>query len=414
MFLTSIALLLLCGYALGAICRKIKLPPLVGMLVTGIVLGPYALNLIAPGLLGISADLRRLALVIILTRAGLSLDFRDLKRAGRPAILMCFVPASLEIVGYIVFAPLFLGLTVAESALAGSVMAAVSPAVVVPRMLKLQKDGYGTAKCVPQTITAGASCDDVFVIVLFTALLGTASGGAFDFNVLWQVPVSIVLGLAVGAGFGLLAALFFRKVKVRDTVKILIFLCVSCLFAGFESAISEFVPFSGLLAVIAAGATMNFRSPERSARLAARYEKAWVFAEILLFALVGAEADVSYALGSFWSALATIVCALVFRTAGVFACFIGTPLSFREQLFAAIAYIPKATVQAAIGGLPLAAGLGCGKIILTLAVLAILVTAPLGALLTDLTYKKLLTRDGTVEEKDAPEIISQEIEKTAR
>lgn len=391
-FLTSIAIILLSALLLGSLFRKIKLPPLIGMLLVGIVLSPHVLNLISPGILNISSDLRQFALIIILTRAGLSLKIDDLKKVGRPAILLCFLPATFEIVGYVAFAPLILGLSIQESALMGAVMGAVSPAVVVPRMLKLKEEGYGTNKSIPQMITAGASCDDVFVIVLFTALLTTVSVGGFDFNVIWQIPVSIVLGITMGVFCGWLLSLFFKRFKVRDTVKIIILLSVSFLFVALENLIKKYVPFSGLLAVISLGIMFNMKSEERASRLSIRYEKLWVFAEIILFVLVGAEVDVSYVLSDGGGVIIVLLCALVFRTIGVFACLIKTPLNFKERLFCAIAYIPKATVQAAIGAIPLSSGLECGQTILTGAVLAILITAPLGAIATDLSYKKLLVK----------------------
>ncbi len=391
-FLTSFAIILLSALLLGNLFRKIKLPPLIGMLLVGIVLSPHVLNLISPDILNISSDLRQFALIIILTRAGLSLKPDDLKKVGRPAILLCFLPATFEIVGYVVFAPLVLGLSIQESALMGAVMGAVSPAVVVPRMLKLKEEGYGTNKSIPQMITAGASCDDVFVIVLFTALLTTVGVGGFDFNVIWKIPVSIVLGIIFGVFCGSMFSLFFKRFQVRDTVKIMILLSFSFLLVALENLTKEYVPFSGLLAVISLGIMLNMKSGERAGRLSVRYEKLWVFAEIILFVLVGAEVDVSYVLSDGGTVIAVLLCALMFRIIGVFVCLAKTPLDFKEKLFCAIAYIPKATVQAAIGAIPLSAGLECGQTILTSAVLAILITAPLGAIATDLTYRKLLAK----------------------
>ncbi len=384
---------MLSALLLGSLFRKIKLPPLIGILLVGIVLSPHVLNLISSDILNISSDLRQFALIIILTRAGLSLRLDELKKVGRPAILLCFLPATFEIVGYIVFAPLVVGLSIQESALMGAVMGAVSPAVVVPRMLKLKEEGYGTNKSIPQMITAGSSCDDVFVIVLFTALLTTVSVGGFDFNVIWQIPVSIVLGIIFGVFCGYVFSVYFKHFKVRDTVKIIILLSISFLLVALENLIKEYVPFSGLLAVISLGIMFNMKSEERASRLSVRYEKLWVFAEIILFVLVGAEVDVSYVLSDGGTVIAVLFCALVLRIIGVFVCLIKTPLNFKERLFCAIAYIPKATVQAAIGAIPLSAGLECGQTILTCAVLAILITAPLGAITTDLSYKKLLTKN---------------------
>lgn len=392
-FLSSLAVLTLSALLLGSIFRHLRLPPLTGMLLIGIVTGPYALNLLAPELLSISADLRQFALIVILTRAGLSLNLSDLRRVGHPALLLCFVPASCEIVGYVLLAPPVLGLSAAEGSVIGAVMAAVSPAVVVPRMLRLQEEGYGTARGIPQMITAGASCDDVFVIVLFTAFLSMTESGGFDFSVLYRIPVSLLSGIAVGVCLGWLFSRFFRRFPVRDTGKMLIFLSVAFLLVALENRISSVVPFSGLLGVISLGVSFRRQEPERAGRLSVRFGKVWVAAEILLFVLVGAEVDISYAWTSGGRMLAVMFPALLLRMGGVCLCLLGTALTARERLFCAIAYLPKATVQAAIGGLALAAGLACGQAVLTCAVLAILITAPLGAFLTDVTYKKLLNRD---------------------
>lgn len=363
-----------------------------GMLLIEILFGPRALNLISTDLLAISSDLRQFALIIILTRAGLSLKPYDLRQAGRPAVLLCFLPATWEIIGYIALAPMVLGLSISESALTGAVMGAVSPAVVVPRMLKLKEEGYGTDKSIPQMIMAGSSCDDVFVIVLFTALLTTAGVGGFDFNIIWKIPVSIVLGVIFGIFCGCLFSFFFQHFKIRDTVKIIILLSSSFLLLALEGGIKKWIPFSGLLAVISFGVTFHAKSENQAKRLSARYEKLWVFAEIILFVLVGTEVDISYVFSKGCHVLIMLLCALGFRIIGVFVCLIKTPLTFKERLFCAIAYLPKATVQAAIGAIPLTAGLPCGQTILTCAVLAILITAPLGALATDSSYKKLLIK----------------------
>lgn len=391
-FLTSIAVILLSAFVLGSIFRKIKLPPLIGFLLIGILLGPHVLNLVSGDILNISSDLRQFALIIILTRAGLSLRIEELKKVGRPALLLCFLPATFEIMGYISFAPLLLGLSLSESALMGTVMAAVSPAVVVPHMLKLKEEGYGTNKMVPQMITAGSSCDDVFVIVLFTALLQTVEVGGFDFNILWKIPVSILSGIALGVLLGWLFSLFFKRFHIRDTMKIIILLSISFLFVALENLIKDYVPFSGLLAVISLGLMFNMKSEEQAKRLSIRYEKLWVFAEIILFVLVGTEVDTSYVLSGGWIVIPVLFIALLFRILGVFVCLIKTTLNFKERIFCAIAYIPKATVQAAIGAIPLSIGLPCGQMILTCAVFAILITAPLGAIATDLSYKRLLVK----------------------
>lgn len=396
--LLSLALVFLCGMALGAIFQAVKLPSLLGMLVTGILLGPYALNLLDPTILSLSTDLRQIALIIILARAGLNLELRDLKRVGRPAILMCFVPACFELAGTLLLAPLFLGVTRLEAAIMGTVIAAVSPAVIVPKMLKLMETGYGRGKGIPQMIMAGASVDDVFVIVLFTAFTGLAKGGAITPIRFLTIPTSILLGLLGGLLIGLLLALFFTKVHIRDSGKVVILLSLSFLLVTVEHSLTGVIGFSGLLAVMALGATLKQRKPEVSQRLSGKFSKLWVGAEVLLFVLVGATVNISYALKAGAMAVVLIFCALLFRMAGVFVCLIKTPLNWKERIFSAIAYLPKATVQAAIGGLPLTMGLACGDLVLTVAVLSILITAPLGAALLDATYQSLLDRGdaGTV------------------
>lgn len=388
--LTSMAVILLSALLLGSIFKKIKLPSLIGMLIIGIVLGPHVLNLIAPNIMAVSADLRQLALIIILTRAGLSLDLKTLKKVGRPAVLLSCIPAIFEILAIMLFGWSLLKLPLLDCAIIGATLAAVSPAVVVPRMLKLREEGYGEDKGIPELITAGASVDDVFVIVIFTALIGMTSSGKFDYNVLWRIPASIISGIALGSLIGILLSLFVKKVHIRDTVKVIIILSVSFLFVAMENLIAKYFPFSGLLAVISMGVAFYAKDKERADRLSAKYGKLWVFAEILLFVLVGAEVDVSYALKSGGMIAVVIILALIMRMVGVYVSLIKTPLNFKERTFCAIAYIPKATVQAAIGAIPLAMGLACGQTVLTAAVLSILLTAPLGAFATDLSYKKLL------------------------
>ena len=390
--LTSLALIFLCGMLLGSLFQKLRLPSLLGMLITGIILGPYALNLLDGSILSISADLRQLALIIILTRAGLSLDLNDLKRVGRPAILMCFVPACFEILGMIVLAPKLLGISVLEAAIMGAVVAAVSPAVVVPKMLNLMENGYGMNMSIPQLIMAGASVDDVFVIVMFTAFTGLAKGEAISALSFAQIPISIITGLVVGILLGVLLSVVFKKIHVRDSAKVVILLSLSFLLVAAESVLEGFVPFSGLLAVMAVGVAIQRQRSELADRLSSKFSKLWVAAEILLFVLVGVTVDIQYALVSGGATILLIFGALLFRMLGVFVCLIKTKLNMKERLFCMIAYTPKATVQAAIGSLPLAMGLLCGQIVLTVAVLSILITAPLGAFGIDLTYKKLLTR----------------------
>ena len=383
--LLSLALVFLCGMIIGAIFAKLKLPSLLGMLLIGILLGPYALNLLDKSILNISTELRQIALIIILTRAGLNLDIEDLKSVGRPAILMCFVPACFEIVGTILLAPIFLGITYLEAAIMGTVIAAVSPAVIVPRMLKLMEGGYGTSKSIPQMILAGASVDDVFVIVLFTAFTGLAQGGEISASHFLSIPTSIIFGIIGGIIVGFLLSLLFEKMHIRDSSKVIIVISVSFLLVTLEHSITGVIGFSGLLAVMALGATFKQRKPEVSKRLSEKYSKLWVGAEIILFVLVGASVNITYAVKAGIMAIILILSVLIFRMLGVFACLIKTKLSKKERVFTAIAYMPKATVQAAIGGLPLSMGLACGNIVLTVAVLAILITAPVGAFLVDLT-----------------------------
>ena len=360
------------------------------MLIVGIVLSPYALNLLSPELLNISADIRQLALIIILTRAGLSFDLAELKKNGRSAIMLCFVPALFEIVGYVVFGLWLLDIPWNDAAIMGCVMAAVSPAVIVPRMLKLKEEGYGTNKGIPQMIMAGASADDIFVIVLFTSLIALPSEKGFDLGILWKVPCSIVLGIGAGLLFGWLFARFFKKVHIRDSIKVIILICFSIFFISVENLIENAIPFSGLLAVIAMSAMLYRNHGACAKRLSVKYNKLWLVAEIFLFVLVGAEVDVRFALQAGAMIIAVMALAMIFRLVGVWLCVIGTKLTAKERLFCMIAYMPKATVQAAIGAIPLSMGLACGQTVLTAAVLAILITAPVGAFLIDMLYKKLL------------------------
>lgn len=388
--LTSMALIFLLGLTLGSIFNKLKLPSLLGMIVTGILLGPYVFNVLDGSILAISADLRQLALVIILTRAGLALDLKDLKKVGRPAVLMCFVPACFEIVGVILFAPKLLGVTVLEAAIMGTVVAAVSPAVIVPRMLKLMEQGYGTKQSIPQLIMAGASVDDIFVIVLFASFTGLAQGENISLMKFASIPISIVVGIIVGVVVGLLFAALFQKIHMRDSTKVILLLSISFLLIALEKAIANIIPMSGLLAIMAVGATLLMKNNSVADRLSKKFSKLWVGAEILLFVLVGATVDIRYAVSAGFTAILVILGALLFRMVGVFVCLLKTKLTKKERLFCVFAYLPKATVQAAIGSIPLAMGLACGQIVLTVAVLAILITAPLGAMLVDYSYKRLL------------------------
>lgn len=383
--LISLSYIFLAGMFLSWLCKKIRLPGLLGMIFTGILLGPYCLGLIDSSLLNISSELRKIALIIILMRAGLNLDLSDLKRVGRPAILMCFVPACFEMVGMILLAPKLLGISLLDAAIMGSVVAAVSPAVIVPKMLQLMDEGYGTKESIPQLILAGASVDDVFVIVMFTAFLGLAQGESVN------IPLSILTGIICGALLGKGFAIFFKKNHMRDTVKILILLSVAFILATLEDALP--IPFSGLIAIMFMGIFLQRNHLVASKRLSVKFNKLWVGAEVLLFVLVGACVNISYALKAGVMAILLIFGVLLFRMLGVFICLFKTSLAKSERLFCMIAYCPKATVQAAIGSVPLAAGLGCGQIVLTVAVLSILITAPLGAFLIEHTYKKCLKKE---------------------
>ena len=390
--LLSIALILILGMFMGWLCQKIKLPSLLGMLITGIVLGPYGLNLLDGSILGISADLRKIALIIILTRAGLGLDISGLKKIGRPAVLMCFVPASFELIGMILLAPKLMGLTTMEAAIMGAVLAAVSPAVVVPRMVKLMDEGYGVKEGIPQLILAGASVDDVYVIVLFSTFVGMMQGEGASVLKFVNIPISIFLGIAIGLVLGVLLAHYFKKVHIRDTSKLLIILSISFLLVVLEDKLTTAITFSSLIAIMFIGVGLQKKREVVAKRLSAKYGKLWVAAEVFLFVLVGATVNISYLGKVGVKALLVIVGALVFRMLGVFVCLLGTSLKRKERLFAMLAYTPKATVQAAIGGIPLALGFACGDTVLTVAVLAIVITAPLGAFAIDLSYKKWLSR----------------------
>ena len=387
--LLSISMILIVGMSMGWICQKCKVPSLIGMLATGVVLGPYVFNLLDSSILGISAELRKIALIIILTRAGLGLDMSELKKIGRPAVLMCFVPASFELIGIIILASKLMGLTILEAAIMGAVLAAVSPAVVVPRMVKLMDEGYGTKEGIPQLILAGASVDDVYVIVLFSTFVGMMQGEGVSVLKLINIPVSILLGILIGLLLGFVLAFFFKKVHIRDTSKVLIILSVSFLLVVFEDKLTTPITFSALISIMFIGIGLQRKREEVAKRLSVKYGKLWVAAEVFLFVLVGATVNIGYLGKVGVKALIVIIGALAFRMLGVFVCLIGTSLKKKERLFVMMAYTPKATVQAAIGGIPLNLGFACGDTVLTVAVLAIVLTAPLGAFAIDLSYKKL-------------------------
>ena len=396
--LNSLALIFLAGLSLAAICQRIKLPRIIGMLMTGIILGPFVLNLLDPSILGISSDLRQMALVIILIKAGLSLNISDLKKVGRPAILMSFLPAVFEILAFVFLAPTILKVTRIEALIIGAVLGAVSPAVVVPRMVQLMEEKYGTNKSIPQMILAGASLDDVFVIVLFTTFIGMAQGESASVMDFINIPISIISGILIGAAAGFFLTWFFEtnyshKNLVRNSMKVIIVLGTSFLLLAVEEWLENILPVSGLLAIMSMAMVLAMRSvPEVTKRLQEKYGKLWIAAEVILFVLVGAAVDIRYTLEAGAGAVLMIFIGLICRSIGTWLCMVGTNLNKKEKLYCVIAYLPKATVQAAIGSVPLSLGLSCGNIVLSVAVLSILITAPLGAIGMDLSYKKLLTK----------------------
>ena len=396
--IASLAYIFLLGLAFAAVCAKLKLPRIIGMLAAGIILGPYALNMLDTSVLAVSADLRKIALIIILLKAGLSLDLSDLKKVGSPAVMMSFVPACFEILAYMLFAPYILGITKIEAAVMGAVMSAVSPAVVIPRMSMLMDNGYGTKKSIPQLIMAGASCDDIFVIVLFSAFTGMAQGGTANVYDFIGIPISIILGVVLGSAVGICMGMFFENANkrgryIRNSMKVIIVLGISFILVSVETWTENIIPISGLLAVVGMACALKIKCvPSVTKRLSEKFGKLWIAAEVILFVLVGAAVDIRYTMGAGIAAVGMILTALIFRCIGVFICVIGTELNRKERLFCIISYLPKATVQAAIGAVPLAMGLPCGKLVLSVSVLGILITAPLGAIGIDMTYEKLLDK----------------------
>lgn len=400
--LTSLAFIFLIGLLFSSICKLLKLPSIIGMLFTGVILGPFCLDLLDDSLLSISSDLRQLALIIILLKAGFSLNINDLKKVGRPAVMMSFIPASFEILGFLIFAPLLLGINRLEAGLMGAVLGAVSPAIVVPRMVYLLENKFGTKESIPQLIMAGSSCDDIFVIVLFTTFTNIVQGGSANIMEFVNIPISIITGILVGIVVGsainfLFEYLFQQGKYIRNSLKVIIILSLSFILISVEKWLHGVIAISGLLAVVSMACTLKAKSINLvSKRLSEKFGKLWLAAEILLFVLVGAAVDIRYTLKAGYLAILMILIALLFRSLGVMICTFKTKLNFKERVFCVFAYLPKATVQAAIGSIPLALGLGCGNIILSVAVLGIIITAPLGALLIDNSYRKLLKKDTSI------------------
>ena len=391
--LTSLALILAGGLIAGLLFQKLKLPGLIGMILVGIILSPHAANLLDNSILNIAGDLRQIALVIILTRAGLTLNVKDLKQVGRPAVLLCFVPACFEIVGILILGPIFFRISFAEAGVLGAVLAAVSPAVIVPRMIRLMEEGYGTKKSIPQMILAGASVDDVFVIVVFTSFLSMVQEKGTSAVSFIQVPIAIALGILLGVVFGGIFVNLFKKIHVRDSAKVILQLSLSFLCIAIQNWLENKVPVSGLIAIMVLGIYINQTYEVLAQRLSIKYNQLWVAAEIILFVLVGATVDLQYVTQSGLKAVFIVILALGFRMVGVLCSLIGTKISRKERVFCMISYTPKATVQAAISGIPLAMGLACGNLVLTIAVIAILITAPFGAICIDRSYKKLLIKN---------------------
>ena len=398
--LTSIAIILLMGLLLGKIFNVFKLPSLLGYILTGVIISPYALNIVDESLLNIASQIRQIALVVILTRAGLSLNIKELKKVGRPALLMCFLPACFEILSVIIIGPVLFGITRVEAAIVGSVIAAVSPAVIVPRMIKLIEERYGQEHAIPQLILAGASVDDVFVIVIFTAMTALEAAGDFSLISFTKIPISILTGIFVGGVVGYGLVLLFKRKHIRDTTKVLIIISISFLLLELEHKINDIIPMSGLLAIMSLGVVVKYKYEALAIRIQTKYNKLWLGAEIMLFVLVGVTVNLKYVMDAGILTIILILFALASRMIGVFVCLIKTNLSFKEKFFCMIAYTPKATVQAGIGAVPLAMGLNCGQIVLTIAVMSIIITAPFGAIAIDNLYAKLLSNCGENEKRN--------------
>lgn len=387
--LLSVGLIILGGLLGGWLASKIHLPRIIGMLFVGILTGPYLLNIIDPSVLEISGEIRKIALIIIIVKAGLSLDINDLKRIGRTAVMLCFVPATLELLAFLLFAPYLMGVTRLQAAILGAVMGAVSPAVTIPRLTQMIDEGYGVKKGIPQMLIAGASADDIYVIVIFTTLVGMEAGDRVNALSFLKIPTEILLGILAGILLGIVLSLFFSKFHMRDSLKVTIITALSMILYWLEGVI----PVSGLLAVMTVGIVLNRKRPDVAKRLSIKYNKLWVAAEIFLFVLVGATVNISYVSKAGLGMIVMLFIGLMFREAGTLVSIVKTGLNKKEILFCLISELPKATVQAAIGGVPLTMGLECGNVVLTMAVVSIVITAPLGAIGMDISKERLISKD---------------------
>lgn len=391
--LVNLAIIMLTGLMGGKIFSKIKIAPLLGMLLAGILISPNLLGLVRGDISNLSKDLRQIALVVILTRAGLSLSFERLREVGLSAVLMTFLPASFEIVAITFLANKIFNLPYLDSAILGAVLGAVSPAIVVPRMLKLIKEGYGEEKKIAEIILAGSSIDDVYTIVFFTVFINLKLGGEFSIGSFLNIPISIITGILFGILMGYLLDIFYSKIKLNKIYQAIVLMGVSFLILGLETYAKNLFAFSGLVAIIAMAMTIKKLNEQVTECMLEVYGSLWELFEILLFVLVGITVDLSIIGKEIFPALILITGGLIIRMFGVYFALLPSNLNKKEKIFSGFAYLPKATVQAAIGPVALSYGIGSGKLILAISVIAILYTAPLGAILTDKTYKKLLVRN---------------------
>ncbi|MGF7059321.1 cation:proton antiporter [Brassicibacter mesophilus] len=394
----SLGIIILLGLGFNKVFDRLKLPGLLGMLILGIIIGPYGANFISGDILKISSDLRRIALIIILLRAGLGIKKETLNKIGIPALKMSCVPGLLEGFTIMLVSNKLLGIPIVEAGMLGFIVAAVSPAVVVPQMLNFIQNKIGADKNIPTLILAGASIDDVFAITLFSTFLGLYGGGQVNIAMkILDIPISIVLGVLLGVIIGFIMIYIFRKYHMRDTKKVLILIGVAIVFTSLEDALKNIIPIASLLGVMTIGFILLEKHSGVANRLASKFNKIWVFAEILLFVLVGAQVNIHVALNSGLVGALIILIGLLARSLGVVISLTGTDLSWKERLFCVIAYVPKATVQAAIGAVPLSAGVSSGDLILAIAVLSIIITAPLGAIGINFAGNRWLSKPDTKE-----------------